>query len=410
MILVIFTGCSRVEEIAEGVNEVKNTYDDVKEQVDDVLEVVEDSNLDLDSLDTEKLGEVIDGAAKITGKDIDLEEIENIEDISSFGEYNATEFISRNEESIRGGYFTDYYSSADFEEVVSYYRSILSNTVDFELLENPNANYAEISAIVNNAFLKFSISQNDEGDTYIFYEYDVPNQVIDNEASVIQADYISAFNVFHDKQIEIFETDPNTIIKEEIGELDFNQIQEDWDVGYHQNIYMSLTITSTGVETGTFTSTADVFIKGDNINMTMYTEHGEITAIYNANRNETYYENSMAVGSDTETGCALPFRLLDLGDFRYMENNVENGEFMPQYTEDPRDGSWSALIWFFEGDTWGFISYDLDKRIIDAYSENGMEMIYNDAYPEGKEFPYGHHWVADEIKTDIEIKDDLFTW
>jgi len=340
---------------------------------------------------------------------------ELIEDINSFGEYKAIEFITKNEESIRGGYFTDYYSSADFDEVVDYYQAKLVNLEGFEIEKNPNIKYAEISSIVNGTSLKLSISQNEDENTYVFYEYEGKKPIIndgDNNAETsIPIDYSLEFSKFHDNQIDIFEGDPNIIIREEIGELDFNEIKEDWyRLGYNQNIYMSLEITSTGFETGTFKSTADVFIKGNNINMTMYTKYGEITAIYNADKNQTYYKNSMAVGSDTETGCTLPFRLLNLGDFKYMEENTSNGEFMPQYIEDPRDGSRSALIWFFEGDTWGFISYDFDRRVMEAYSENGMEMIYNDTYPEGKEFPYEHHWRAEEIRTDIEISNDLFTW
>lgn len=117
----------------------------------------------------------------------------------------------------------------------------------------------------------------------------------------------------------------------------------------------------------------------------------------------------MAVGSDTEEGCTLPFRLLTLNDFEYMENHIADGKYMPQYLED-MDGNKTALIWFFEGDSWGNFSYDFDKRVMNAYTEEGMETVYNDAYPNGKDFPYSTHWHATKIKTNIDIKDDLFTW
>lgn len=231
----------------------------------------------------------------------------------------------------------------------------------------------------------------------------------DSNTDVETTDYSPAFAEFHKNQIEIYEGNPNIIIREEIGKLDFEEIMEDWNsLGYNQNIYMSLEITSTDVETGAFKSTADVFIKGKNINMTIYTDYGEVTAIYDASKNQTYFKNSMAGGRETEEGCSLPFRLLNLSDFKYMDDNITEGQYMPQYLEDPRDGSKSALIWFFEGDTWGHFSYDFDKRILHAYTEQGMEMIYNDSYPDGKAFPYSHHWHATEIKTDIYINDDIF--
>lgn len=373
-ILVILTGCSKIEELTEDLATVKNTYSEVKDEVEKYTD-------------------------------------ETIEDLGAFGEYEATEFISRNEESIAGGYFTDYYSSASFEEVVKHYNSILANSEEYEITQYPDINYTEISGMVDGAFLRLSISQDDEEDTYVFYEYESSSTLASENSyesdTSVSIDYVEAFQEFHDNQVEIFEGDPNIIIREEIGELDFQEIQEDWDiVGYSQNVYMSLDIKSTGEE-GTLTSTADVFIKGKNINMTIYTEYGNLEAIYNAERNKTHYKNSAAVGSETDTGCTLPFRLLDLSDFKYME---ESHDYVPQYIEDPRDGSRSALIWFFEGDTWGFISYDFDRRIIEAYNENGVEMIYNDTYPNGKEFPYEHHWNADEIRTDVEINDEIFNW
>lgn len=81
------------------------------------------------------------GVAEITGEDIDtdkvisdfedmLDEIESIEDIATFGEFQATEFISRNEESISNGYVTEYYSSASFDEVVTHFKTMLEGTED----------------------------------------------------------------------------------------------------------------------------------------------------------------------------------------------------------------------------------------------------------------------------------------
>lgn len=273
-----------------------------------------------------------------------------------------------------------------------------------------------MSGMLGEVFVQFGIEKTEDEETDIVYQYENPVQVAENdgankasETTVI--DYSLAFDEFYNNQIEIFEGNPDIIIREEIGKLDFKEIKEDWNsLGYNQNVYMELVMRSTDAETGTFNSTADVFIKGENINMTIYTDYGEIAAIYNASKNQTYYKNSMAVGSETEDGCSLPFRLLNLNNFKYLENHTADGEYMPQYVEDPKDGSKSALIWFFEGDSWGHFSYDFDRRILHAYTEEGLEMIYNDTDPEGKEFPYSNHFHAIEIKTDIYISDDLFTW
>ncbi|MCT4565326.1 MAG: hypothetical protein N4A68_13565 [Maledivibacter sp.] len=410
LILMIFTGCSKVEEFTQDANEIKETYDEVKKQVNGVIQVVEKSGLDLENIETKDLEEVIEGVSKITGDDI-----ESIEDISNFGEFQATKFASRNEESISNGYVTEYYSSASFDEVVTHYKAMLEGTEDYDIIQYPDS-YTRMSGMIGGVFVQFGIEKTEDEETYIVYQYEAPMQVaengeVNNTRENTLTDYSLAFDKFYNNQIEIFEGNPDIIIREEIGKLDFEEIKEDWNsLGYKQNVYMNLVMTSTDSETGTFNSTADVFIKGENINMTIYTDYGEITAIYNASKNQTYYKNSKATGFKTEDGCSLPFRLLDLNDFEYMENHIADGQYMPQYLEDTKDGSKTALIWFFEGDTWGNFGYDFDKRILDAYTEEGMEMIYNDTYPEGKEFPYSQHWHATEIKTDIDINDDLFTW
>ncbi|GAA0179135.1 hypothetical protein SH2C18_20610 [Clostridium sediminicola] len=397
LILVIFTGCSKVEEFTGGVKEVKDTYDEVKQQVDDNLKNIKSK--DLEKVKNLEKVKVIEGVA----------------DIANFGEFEPTEFISRGEESISDGFVTEYYSSASFEKVVSHYKTMLEGSEDYDITEYPSS-YTQMCGMVGDVFVQLGIEKNDDDKTYIVYQYENPTQATANNESkssveTTSSDFSPEFDEFYNNQIEILKGNPDIIIREEIGKLDFEEIKEDWNtLGYPETVYMDLVIVSEDPETGPFNATADVFIKGDNINMTIYTEFGEITGIYNASKNETYYKNSMAVGSDTEVGCTLPFRLLDLNDFQYIEDSIGEGEYMPQYCESPKDGSKDALIWFFHGDTWGHFGYDFDKRVIHAYTEEGMETVYNDTYPKGKDFPYSHHWHATEIKTGIDIKDDLFTW
>lgn len=288
LVLVIFTRCGKIEEITEGVNEAKDTYDDVKEQVDNVIETVEESGLDLENINSEDLEEVIEGVAEITGEDIDTEKItsdfenltQSVEDIESFGEINVLEIVDKYQNG--DTLYTEYYSADSFDDVINYYENVLEGTDDFDVTRYSNE-YAIICGMVKSSFVWFSVEKqldDDEEKTYIVYQYEEPTQIItdNNNASAetfTSTDYSSDFEAFYEEQITILEGNPDIIIREEIGELNLEEVKEDWDrMGYPETIYMSLVMVLTDPETGTMNSTADVFIKGENINMTIYTEFG----------------------------------------------------------------------------------------------------------------------------------------
>lgn len=216
--------------------------------------------------------------------------------------------------------------------------------------------------------------------------------------------------VIYDKKIDELDQNTDIIIREEIGHIDFKEWKENWlGIKAPETLFMMIHVTSNDYEFGPMEMDFDVYIKNKNIHAVGLTDYGEITMTYNAKRNQTRIENKNASGAFVEDGCSLPFRILGLNDFQLIENqlNESMGDFMPQYLEN-QDGSSEVMVFMPMADGLSYFTYKLDERVMTSYGENGMEMYYDDDYPEGIEVPYSSGWYTELIKSDVNIDDKFF--
>lgn len=368
--------------------------------------------------------------------DEETREILEIDDLASFGEFNATEFVSRNERSISDGFVTEYYSSADFDEVVSHYKKVLENAEDYDITEYPGS-FTQISAYVGDVFVQFGIQKDEDEETYIVFQYE-DTASVGSESGEVNGLTGEAFKESIDTYIESTIGTDDIITRNQISKLDYDKWKKDWDDYYPKNLTVMIEGKGSGYDfvdnngehhDGEYHysySNACYFKDKDfHIENTFIGEVTRTTVIiYNSDVNKTFI-----LGEDgarvTENGNSAPIRLLDLSYFEAFESASEDTDayfdlglevllddyFITEYIEK-KNGERYMIASFYtnNGRTYnaGSFTYSFDDRIIISYKEHGTELEYCDHHLEGMPMFYVDEWQVTKINREQRIDDALF--
>ncbi|MCH4886509.1 hypothetical protein EZV73_02965 [Acidaminobacter sp. JC074] len=444
VVCLLFLGCEELDEIKGVIDEVEEVYTENKDEIDKVIEVVKESGADLENLDTEDLESILDRVSNAIEEDIDTQVIvDNLDgllsnlsgdDLAGFGEYKATDFVSRNEVSASDGYVTEYYSSASFEKVVAYYKTLLENTEDYDITEYPGA--ADIKGTLGGVFVWFIIQEEDEETSYVVYQYENSGQA-GNPASNAEEGGLTGeeLKASIDDYVDVTFGD-EIMIRHEIGQLDFEEWKEEWGNAYPKNL--TVTIKGGGMDHDPpntkehndgeihYTFENKCYFKGRDY-LIENTYKGAITRVtkilYNHEADVT-----TIIGQDgyimSEHGDNAPIRLLDFSIFEELENDNETYKWLSEdglletideygYREyiETKNGERVFLghKYYRSGQTYSKMSltYSLDKRIITDYKESGTTLEYCDHFMEGKILPYITSWKVTSIDIHSKIDDKL---
>ncbi len=364
--------------------------------------------------------------------------IQNAISTELFGEFKVDELIDKEVHSSADTRVTTYYTKESYDEVVAHFDGALGNSEGYDFQRYPGDTLAILKGTINDAFVMLTIEAHDEGRTFVAYTYEGPltGETIDQaELELIEADFLTRVEA----QIDATVGSRGVVIREEIGQLDWNEWEEEWDEVYYPKhlsvmvqgvtrhvapeVYYAVGNKSIPEKVVLTEQSWEAYFRNSDAHVVSHYDgetSRDFVSIYSSKTNETLIvsEGGQRI---KEKGNALPIRLLEIDFFRNVETlserfPVSRDSKRPSVKRtyiEKQDGARFLVVSYYTPDTEGTynatsFTYDFDNRLIIAYLNFGTEYIYGTRYPEGKIVEYHESWEVVALNDTSEISETLF--